>query len=112
MSENALIDALEADLTEDVIVSGHGDERVRHRLGLPRSAVQKEVERAKTKGIARTDLSGRMRRVLDALYHRHGHYGDYRLYRGWVFVFKGEQFVTVLNLSNGLHNTKAAGRGK
>lgn len=108
---DAAILEMDADLSEAIRVSDHGMKRVRQRLGLQKSAVEKEIARALEKGTSRTDLSGRMRRVLDAMYHKYGHHGDYRVYRGCVFVFKGETFVTVIPLSNGLHNTKAGGRG-
>lgn len=111
MAEDAALIEMEADLSEAVKVSDHGIRRMRQRLGLQKHAVAKEVDRAFAKGTSRVDLSGRMRRVLDAMFHRNGHYGDYRVYRGCVFVFKGDQFVTVIPLSNGLQNTKAGGRG-
>ncbi|MDV2964553.1 hypothetical protein RZ532_01075 [Nitratireductor aquimarinus] len=60
---------------------------------------------------ARTSFSGRMRRTLDFMFHKYGHFGDYRVYRGHVFVFKGDQFVTVFPLTNGLHNSKAGKDG-
>lgn len=102
---------LGAELETAVGVSEHGVKRLRQRLGLNKSSVQREVERALEKGTPRTELSGRIRRTLDAMWHRYGHYGDYRVYRGHVFIFKGATFVTVIGLTNGLHNTKAGGRG-
>lgn len=111
MQDDYVVDALETELASSIHVSDHGLKRMRQRLGLPKSAVSKEVERALDRGVARTEFSGRMRRLLDALYHRNGHYGDYRIYRGCIFIFKADHFVTVFPLPNGLQNTKAAGRG-
>lgn len=99
--------ALAEELLSAIEASEHGTRRMRQRLGLPKKAVEKEIARAHERGTPRTDLSGRIRRVLDALFHRHGHYGDYRVWRGWVFVFKGQSFVTVFPLTNGLQNSKA-----
>lgn len=111
MDDKFVVDVLASDLESGLMLSDHGVKRMRQRLGLPKTAVEKEVVRAKTNGISRTDFSGRMRRVLDALYHKFGHYGDYRVYRGCIFIFKGDHFVTVFPLPNGLQNTKAGGRG-
>ncbi|MBN7755442.1 hypothetical protein JYP46_01280 [Nitratireductor aquimarinus] len=108
MSDNA---ALEAEAVEAFQLSNHGMKRVRQRLGIPKKAAEREVGRALEVGASRTSFSGRMRRTLDAMFHKFGHYGDYRVYRGHVFVFKGDQFVTVFPLTNGLHNSKAGGRG-
>lgn len=94
---------------QQAVMSEHGVKRLRQRLGLPAKAAAKEIERALLKGTPRTDFSGRMRRALDYLFHKHGHYGDYRVWRGHVFVFKNQVFVTVFPLTNGLHNSKAGG---
>lgn len=110
MSDSDLFE-LSSELETAISVSEHGVKRLRQRLGLNKSAVDKEVQRALEKGTTRTELSGRMRKTLDAMWHKYGHYGDYRVYRGHVFVFKGSNFVTVIPLTNGLHNRKAGGRG-
>lgn len=107
---DAAIDALELEAQEAFSVSEHGILRARQRLGIPKRAVEREIERALERGTPRTELSGRIRRTLDHLFHRYGHRGDYRVWRGFIFVFKGRTFVTVLALSNGLQNTKAGGR--
>lgn len=107
MSE-AEVEFLAAELEAQVRASEHGVRRIRQRMGLPKKAAEREIERALENGTPRTEVSGRLRRVLDALFHKHGHYGDYRVWRGFVFVFKGRTFVTVLTLTNGLHNSKAA----
>lgn len=99
--------AMSVELLSAIEASEHGIKRMRQRLGLPKKAVDKEIVRALERGTTRTEYSGRMRRTLDYLFHRHGHYGDYRVWRGWVFVFKGQNFVTVFPLTNGLQNTKA-----
>lgn len=102
------VDALEAELVSALRATDHGIRRLRQRMGLPKKATEKEIARAFDGGTPRTAFSGRMRRTLDALFHRHGHHGDYRVWRGHVFVFKGPVFITVLPLKNGLHNSKAA----
>lgn len=103
-------DDLELAAQEAFELSDHGIQRARQRLGIPKRAVEREIERALTRGTPRTELAGRIRRMLDYVWHRHGHYGDYRVWRGHVFVFKNQTFVTVFALTNGLHNTKAGGR--
>ncbi len=110
MEDQYFMAELGTEMEEHLHISDHGLKRMRQRLGLPKSAVAKEVDRALLKGVTRTDFSGRMRRLLDALYHKYGHYGDYRVYRGCIFIFKGDHFVTVFPLPNGLQNTKAGGR--
>lgn len=111
MSDSDILE-LGDELETAIKVSDHGVKRLRQRLGLNKSSVDREVARALEKGTPRTELTGRMRRTLDAMWHKYGHYGDYRVYRGHVFIFKGNNFVTVIGLTNGLHNTKAGGRGK
>lgn len=60
-----------------VVVSRHADKRVRQRMGLKRSAVQRTVEKAWREGVPIRDLNGREVGTAQAL----------RLWAGFVFMF-------------------------
>lgn len=103
---------------EPVGVTNHADQRIRQRVGVPRSAVRRLAVKAKAEGIERKDTSGSLRRYLDALYHYNDKrdsdggyvYNDSSIYiygeKVWVFV--GNALVTVLNLPNRYKNAANA----
>ena len=82
----------------ECIVSNHGADRIRERVGLPKKAVDKNVERAFEKGLKHGELSGGLRRFIDALYLEHRMANNIRIYCGMVYLFCGNVLVTVVPL--------------
>lgn len=84
---------------EEPKVTKHGYKRVRERLGIPKNAVQKNAERALKYGVPRQEVSGPLRRYLDALYYEYGTADNLRIYNRHLYIFcSGDVLVTVLNI--------------
>lgn len=83
---------------EELRVSRHGAKRVRERLGLPKSSVQKNAEKALKYGCERFEASGPFRRYLDAIFWEYGTANNLRVYNRFLYIFCGETLVTVLNI--------------
>lgn len=79
-------------------VSRHADRRVRERVGIPRSAVQRMAAKARAEGIPRLDTHGSLRRYLDALYHYNEEADNIVVYAEKVWIFSGTTLITVLDL--------------
>lgn len=85
-------------------ITKHGDKRLRERVGVSRSAVEKVTEKALKYGIKHSEVSGSLKRYLDKLWltYRMGHF---RIYQQKIYVFTGERLITVLNLPQRFHGT-------
>lgn len=79
-------------------VTRHADKRMRKRVGINRSAVEKIARKALNNGYTRHDFHGSIRRYLDALYHYNGQADNIRVYAEKVWVFSGNTLITVLDL--------------
>lgn len=81
-----------------VYVTNHAKDRTKQRVGLPKRVVEKNAERAFEEGLTRKELSGSIRRFVDALYHRDEKVQNIRIYCGNVYLFCGRVLVTVIPL--------------
>lgn len=79
-------------------VTRHADKRMRKRVGVNRSAVEKISRKAMTDGYTRYDFSGSLRRYLDYLYHYNEEANNIRVYAEKVWIFSGNILITVLDL--------------
>lgn len=82
------------------IVTSHGSERMRERMGLNKKSLDEVCNKALSRGIKHGDTSGALRKYLDGIYMSHRHSNNTRIYNHKVFVFNGEILITVLNLPN------------
>lgn len=83
---------------EEVRITYHGERRARERLGIPRSAVKKNIERAMKYGVTWHDTYGPFRNYLDGLYGAYGTANNIRAYNHYVYVFMDNVLITVLNV--------------
>ena len=79
-------------------VTRHADKRMRKRVGINRSAVEKIARRALADGYTRHDFSGSLRRYLDYLYHYNEEANNIRVYAEKVWIFSDNILITVLDL--------------
>lgn len=81
------------------VVTRHGEQRMRERVGLPKKAVRRAAARAISDGLSRAEAEGALRRYMDWLYHRgRGEMDNIRIYGNNVFMFAGLTLVTVLTV--------------
>lgn len=84
-------------MTDEVYLTRHAILRIRQRLGLPKRAVARELERIDNY-LTVQECTGGLRRYLDYLRHRHGENAHYRVTPNAVYCFKDNALVTVINL--------------
>lgn len=77
-------------------ITKHGEERVRERLGIPKKAVEREIERVMKYGRRRTEFKGPIRAYLDHRF-RMGivfkTYADVWVYGNNIYLISGEQYL-------------------
>ena len=100
MSE-PLVATVAVTVTVTVTVTEHADTRMKERLGLPRKARQAAAQRAFDRGKRHADVSGRLRRFLDAKWFDH-HCDNVRIYGEHIWFFRGTTLVTVYEIKKDL----------
>ena len=82
----------------EIVMTSHGVKRSKERVGLPKRALERNAEKAFENGLKHSELSGSIKRYVDALYLRYEKAGNIRIYCGKVYIFCGTKLVTVLDL--------------
>ena len=85
---------------KQVVVTNHGEQRVKDRLGLSKKLADKISQKALEHGIKHSETKGSLKRYIDALYLKHKKANNIRIYHRKVYLFKEEILITVLNLPN------------
>lgn len=81
----------------DPIVTKHGEERIRGRLGLPARAVERMARNALARGKKRTEFTGPLRSYLDKLYRRgmmENRATDIIVYNHVIYLFCNRHLLT------------------
>lgn len=82
----------------DVIVTDHADDKLKERLGLPKSARVKAAQRAFDNGKRHSDAVGSLKRYLDGCWLRHKQANNVRLHAEHIWFFADERLVTVYEI--------------
>jgi len=83
---------------KQVIITHHAHDRMKERVGIPVSAHEKAASKAWNDGARNSDVSGALRRFLDALSHRYPG-KSIRVYSEKAWCFDGGGIlITVINL--------------
>lgn len=90
----------------DDLLTHHGEERMRKRLGLPRKAVARTAEKALREGYTHSQFSGSFKRYLDGVYLKERTANNLRVYGGHLYLFAGETLVTCWQVPNKFRNAK------
>lgn len=75
-------------------ISGHGEERMRKRLGLPRRAAQRTAEKALKDGATHGQFTGSFKRYLDSVFFSNPAINNLRVHAGTLYLFANETLVT------------------
>lgn len=78
-----------------MMVTKHGERRVRKRLGIPKKIVNREVEQAFRYGVHYSHFSGELLGYLEKVANSQPN-ADFnvRVFRGTVYVFRHDKLVT------------------
>lgn len=79
----------------------HATQRGNERLGLPLKPFEKLAAKALAEGIKHSDTNGRLKKYFDKLFFTN-HISNVRIYGEFVYLFKADVLITVLNLPNDL----------
>ena len=85
-----------------IIITNHADERLKERLGLPKSARHSTAQRAFDEGISHSKARGRLRKYLDGLFLMREAANNLRVHGRHVFAFHDRILITVLHLPHDL----------
>jgi hypothetical protein len=84
--------------TSKAVVTRHGAKRVKERIGLSKSSIQKNVEKALVSGVTHSETKGSLHRYLDGVYLLKECPNNMRVYNRMVYLFRGNVLITVLPL--------------
>ena len=83
---------------ESVRITYHGEKRVRERLGIPKSAVKKNIEKAQKYGVTSKETYGPFKRYLEWLYLDYGKANNIKSYNHFIYVFDNNVLITLLHI--------------
>lgn len=75
-------------------VTNHALRRCRERMGVPKKAVIRMVEKAFEVGKCHSDFSGSFSRYLDSIFLKERNANNMRVYNGHLFIFAGDTLIT------------------
>lgn len=87
-------------LMSEAIVTKHGAERMRGRIGIPKKAVQRLADIALSEGVRHSETTGALHRYISALYHKEKTANQIRLYGDKTYIFQGNKLITVIPTPN------------
>ena len=94
---------MELDDTRKVHITKHGDKRTRERLGINKSAVEKNTKKALEFGIKHSETTGKLYKYITALYFNNPDCSNIRIYNRNVYIFNKNILVTVMQLPQRYH---------
>lgn len=90
---------------KQAIVTDHGEQRIKDRLGLSKKIADKISQKALERGVSHSETKGSFKKYVDALYLKHRKANNIKIYHRKVYLFKDEVLITVLNLPNKFSTT-------
>ncbi len=88
----------------EVVVTRHGEKRIRKRLGVNKKSANKTAEKAMAFGVAHAEATGKLSRYLDSVYLPYRTANNMRVYNRAVYLFHGDTLITVLALPKRYHD--------
>lgn len=82
----------------DVNMTQHSIKRTKERIGISKKIAGKNAQKALDKGLTHAEAKGSLKRYIDALYLSERLANNIRVYHGYVYLFKGNTLITVIEL--------------
>lgn len=79
-------------------ITGHADDRMKERLGLPRSARPGAAQRAFEQGKTHADAKGSLKRYLDRCWLSHRVANNVRLHAEHIWFFRDTTLITLYEI--------------
>lgn len=80
------------------ILTRHGTQRTKERLGISKKLADKNATKALRYGVRHADTSGQLHKYCDGVYLNHKNGNNLRIYNRHVYVFYNEILITVFRL--------------
>lgn len=87
----------------EVVVTNHGRQRVKDRLGLSKKIAEKNAEKALQFGVTHAETGGKLHRHLDGIFLLNYAPNNMRVYNHSIYLFHGRTLITILPLPNRFH---------
>jgi len=87
----------------EIIITEHGAQRLKDRLGLSKKLAEKNARKALEWGVTHAEAKGRLRKYFDKLYLSCGIANNVRVYCRHVYIFHGNVLITIMDLPRNLH---------
>lgn len=87
---------------EDVVVTVHGAQRTKERIGLSKKLAKKNAAKALEFGLSHSETKGMLKRYVDKLYFRGENINNIRIYHRCVYMFRDIKLITVIPLPRNL----------
>jgi hypothetical protein len=87
------------------IITNHGEQRVKDRVGVSKKLAEKMADKALEFGIKHDEVAGELKKYLDRIYLSHKVSNNTRIYNQKVYLFNGKKLISVLDLPSKFHKT-------
>ena len=85
-----------------MVVTKHGEKRIKERLGLSKKTAEKNAEKALELGLTHAETKSGLRKYLDKLYLSTGKTNNMRVYRHFVYLIRKKTLLTIIALPHNL----------
>lgn len=75
------------------VLSYHGRERIKERIGVSKSRIERTAEQALENGVRRDEATGSMKRYMESLLAKNPTARNARIYCGNVYIFSGRNVL-------------------
>lgn len=83
-----------------MIITNHGENRVRKRIGVSKKVVEGLFEKALELGIEHSDTKGRLNKYFTYLYFHNKTANNIRIYSDYVFICQNKKLITCFKIPN------------
>ncbi|MDF2534021.1 MAG: hypothetical protein K0R18_178 [Bacillales bacterium] len=90
----------EKDDQKHVVMTEHGEQRIKDRLGLSKKTADKTAQKALDFGVSHSETKGSLKKLIDGLYLREKKANNIKIYNRNIYLFKDVVLITVINLPN------------
>lgn len=88
----------------DVVMTEHSIKRTKNRIGLSKKIANKNAQKALERGITHAESKSGLKRFLDKLYLSNGNANNVRVYHHYVYLFRDNRLITIINLPHKFHS--------
>ncbi len=84
----------------DAHTTRHSAKRIRQRLGLNKKSVEKQAQKALDYGVSHKEATGKLCQYMNGVFLLNYRPTNMRVYNRMLYLFRGDQLITVLPLPN------------